>query len=122
MTLLAVLHLLQAIPTGVLWGYFAFMAVESLPGSQLWERTLLLATDPKRRGLVLLQEHAAYLQVRAGVAGCSPGVWNHHLVRLIHMAFCVACTATERCVVMVLALSRLPRPAHNPMFAAASSF
>ena len=35
------------IPTSLLWSYFAFMALESLPGSQLWERTLLLLTDPK---------------------------------------------------------------------------
>jgi hypothetical protein len=69
--LLHSLRLLQAIPTGVLWGYFAFMAIDSLPGSQLWERTLLLGTDPTRRGLVLLQEHAAYLQV---------GCWGNMLL------------------------------------------
>ena len=39
---------IRCIPTAVLWGYFAFMAIESLPGSQLWDRTLLLLTDPKR--------------------------------------------------------------------------
>ena len=33
------------IPTAVLWGYFAYMALESLPGSQFWERILLLFTD-----------------------------------------------------------------------------
>ena len=60
---------IQAIPTGVLWGYFAFMAVESLPGSQLWERLLLLVTDSRGRGKVLQQEHAAYLQVGAGGGG-----------------------------------------------------
>jgi hypothetical protein len=54
---------IQRIPTAVLWGYFVFMAVESLAGSQLWERLLLLATDPKRRVAVMQQEHAAYLQV-----------------------------------------------------------
>uniref|UniRef100_A0A383W2A2 Bicarbonate transporter-like transmembrane domain-containing protein n=1 Tax=Tetradesmus obliquus TaxID=3088 RepID=A0A383W2A2_TETOB len=54
---------IQAIPTAVLWGYFIFMAAESLPGSQLWERLLLLATDPQRRIGVLQQEHAAYLQL-----------------------------------------------------------
>ncbi|WIA09994.1 hypothetical protein OEZ85_010206 [Tetradesmus obliquus] len=54
---------IQAIPTAVLWGYFIFMAAESLPGSQLWERLLLLATDPQRRIKVLQQEHAAYLQL-----------------------------------------------------------
>lgn len=56
---------IKLIPTAVLWGYFIFMAVESLTGSQLWDRTLLLVTDPKKRVIVLQQEHAAYLQVRS---------------------------------------------------------
>ena len=37
------------IPTAVLWGYFAYMALESLPGSQFWDRILLLFTDPRIR-------------------------------------------------------------------------
>lgn len=41
--------LLKKIPTSVLWGYFAFMAIESLPGNQFWERILLLFTAPSRR-------------------------------------------------------------------------
>jgi hypothetical protein len=61
---LGITPVLQRIPTAVLWGYFVFMAVESLAGSQLWERLLLLLTDPKRRVAVIQQEHAAYLQVR----------------------------------------------------------
>lgn len=101
MPLLAALHVLQAIPTGVLWGYFALMAVESLPGSQLWERSLLLATDPKRRGLVLLQEHAAYLQVRGGVAVRSPGVWNHNLRPLIHEASVCVWAVPQQSVVLL---------------------
>lgn len=60
---------IQQIPTGVLWGYFIFMAVESLAGSQLWERLLLLVTDPKKRVAIMQQEHAAYMQVRAAPAG-----------------------------------------------------
>ena len=40
---------LQRIPTAVVWGYFAYMALDSLPGSQFWDRLLLLLTDPKRR-------------------------------------------------------------------------
>ncbi|KAG0496529.1 hypothetical protein HPP92_001220 [Vanilla planifolia] len=39
----------KKIPTSVLWGYFAFMAIESLPGNQFWERILLLFTAPSRR-------------------------------------------------------------------------
>jgi hypothetical protein len=59
---------IQRIPTAVLWGYFVFMAVESLAGSQLWERLLMMMIDPQQRVKVLQQEHAAYLQVR--LLGC----------------------------------------------------
>lgn len=45
----AALPFLRKIPTSVLWGYFAFMAIESLPGNQFWERILLLFTAPSRR-------------------------------------------------------------------------
>lgn len=45
----AAMPFLKLIPTSVLWGYFAFMAVESLPGNQFWERILLLFTAPSRR-------------------------------------------------------------------------
>lgn len=45
----AAMPVLKMIPTSVLWGYFAFMAIESLPGNQFWERILLLFTAPSRR-------------------------------------------------------------------------
>lgn len=45
----AAMPLLKKIPTSVLWGYFAFMAIENLPGNQFWERILLLFTAPSRR-------------------------------------------------------------------------
>jgi hypothetical protein len=45
---LAATPAIRCVPTSVLWGYFAFMAAESLPGMQLWDRVLLLLTDPKR--------------------------------------------------------------------------
>ena len=32
---------IKLIPTSVLWGYFAYMAIDSLPGNQFWERMLL---------------------------------------------------------------------------------
>lgn len=41
--------LIKMIPTSVLWGYFAYMAIESLPGNQFWERILLLFVPPRRR-------------------------------------------------------------------------
>lgn len=40
---------IKKIPTSVLWGYFAYMAIDSLPGNQLWERILLLFITPGRR-------------------------------------------------------------------------
>ncbi|KAI5080904.1 hypothetical protein GOP47_0004087 [Adiantum capillus-veneris] len=39
---LGAMPLVRKIPSSVLWGYFAFMAFESLPGNQFWERILLL--------------------------------------------------------------------------------
>lgn len=45
----AAMPLLKKIPTSVLWGYFAFMAIESFPGNQFWERILFLFTAPSRR-------------------------------------------------------------------------
>lgn len=50
--LLAITPAIRQIPTAVLWGFFAFMALESLPGSQFWDRLLLLLTprsEPRRR-------------------------------------------------------------------------
>lgn len=51
-------------PSSLLYatGYFAFMACESLPGSQLWDRSLLLLTDPQRRPRLLETGHAPYLE------------------------------------------------------------
>lgn len=41
--------LIKKIPTSVLWGYFAYMAIDSLPGNQFWERTVFLFVAPSRR-------------------------------------------------------------------------
>lgn len=41
--------IIKRIPTSVLWGYFAYMAIDSLPGNQFWERILLLFITPSRR-------------------------------------------------------------------------
>lgn len=40
---------LKRIPSSVLWGYFAYMAVERLPGYQFWGRICLLFTSSSRR-------------------------------------------------------------------------
>ncbi|KAK4489036.1 hypothetical protein RD792_004829 [Penstemon davidsonii] len=58
----AAMPLLKKIPTSVLWGYFAFIAIESLPGNQFWERILLLFTAPSRRYKVLEEYHATFVE------------------------------------------------------------
>nr|pir hypothetical protein F14M4.1 - Arabidopsis thaliana [Arabidopsis thaliana] len=58
----AAMPILKMIPTSVLWGYFAFMAIESLPGNQFWERILLLFTAPSRRFKVLEDYHATFVE------------------------------------------------------------
>ncbi|XP_072976756.1 probable boron transporter 2 [Typha angustifolia] len=58
----AAMPFLKKIPTPVLWGYFAFMAIESLPGNQFWERILLLFTAPSRRYKVLEEYHATFVE------------------------------------------------------------
>lgn len=58
----AAMPVLKKIPTSVLWGYFAFMAIESLPGNQFWERILLLFTAPSRRYKVLEECHATFVE------------------------------------------------------------
>ena len=37
---IAAMPAIKLIPTSVLWGYFAYMAVDSLPGNQFWGRIL----------------------------------------------------------------------------------
>ncbi|BFG32553.1 hypothetical protein CerSpe_188270 [Prunus speciosa] len=58
----AAMPVLKKIPTSVLWGYFAFMAIESLPGNQFWERILFLFTAPSRRYKVLEKYHGTFLE------------------------------------------------------------
>ncbi|KAJ4953879.1 hypothetical protein NE237_030711 [Protea cynaroides] len=54
--------IIKLIPTSVLWGYFAYMAIDSLPGNQFWERILLLFISPGRRFKVLEGDHASYVE------------------------------------------------------------
>lgn len=58
----AAMPVLRMIPTSVLWGYFAYMAIESLPGNQFWERILFLFTAPSRRYKVLEDYHASFVE------------------------------------------------------------
>jgi len=41
--------MLNTAPCRAQWGYFAFMAIESLGGSQLWERLLFVCTNAAQR-------------------------------------------------------------------------
>ncbi|XP_038884556.1 probable boron transporter 6 isoform X1 [Benincasa hispida] len=54
--------IMKMIPTSVLWGYFAYMAVDSLPGNQFWERMLLLFITPSRRFKVLEGSHLSFVE------------------------------------------------------------
>ncbi|RHN72989.1 putative bicarbonate transporter [Medicago truncatula] len=58
----AAMSVLKMIPTSVLWGYFAFMAIENLPGNQFWERILFIFTATSKRYKVLEECHASYME------------------------------------------------------------
>ncbi|KAF2600135.1 hypothetical protein F2Q68_00009008 [Brassica cretica] len=53
---------IKLIPTSLLWGYFAYMAIDSLPGNQFFERTVLLFVPPSRRFKVLEGAHASFVE------------------------------------------------------------
>ncbi|KAK3164033.1 hypothetical protein QOZ80_1AG0011670 [Eleusine coracana subsp. coracana] len=58
----AAMPVIRKIPTSVLWGYFAYMAIDSLPGNQFWERMHLLFVAPNRRYKVLEGPHASFVE------------------------------------------------------------
>ncbi|KAH9666495.1 Boron transporter 4 [Citrus sinensis] len=53
---------IKLIPTSVLSGYFAYMAIDSLPGNQFWERILLLFITPGPQYKVLEKAHASFVE------------------------------------------------------------
>ncbi|KAH6788308.1 HCO3- transporter family [Perilla frutescens var. frutescens] len=59
---LCAMPVIKLIPTSVLWGYFAYMAIESLPGNQFWERLLLLFVPARRRFKVIEEFHASFVE------------------------------------------------------------
>ncbi|CAL9227715.1 unnamed protein product [Arabidopsis halleri] len=61
--LILAVPVLRMIPTSVLWGYFTYMAVDSLPGNQFWERLQLLFITPGRRFKVLEGLHASFVEI-----------------------------------------------------------
>ncbi|KAL5190076.1 Boron transporter 4 [Glycine soja] len=56
------MSVIKRIPTSVLWGYFAYMAIDSLPGNQFWERILLLFVTSSRRYKILEGSHASFVE------------------------------------------------------------
>lgn len=56
------LPVIKLIPTSLLWGYFAYMAIDSLPDNQFFERTVLLFVPPTRRFKVLEGAHASFVE------------------------------------------------------------
>ncbi|KAL6848087.1 hypothetical protein ACP4OV_022215 [Aristida adscensionis] len=53
---------IKMIPTSVLWGYFAYMAIDSLPGNQFWERIQLLFVSSSRHYRILEGPHASFVE------------------------------------------------------------
>ncbi|XP_028791776.1 boron transporter 4-like [Neltuma alba] len=53
---------IKKIPTSVLWGYFAYMAIDSLPGNQFWERIIFIFISPNRRYRVFEGDHASFVE------------------------------------------------------------
>lgn len=112
-------------PSNPTQGYFAFMSLESLPGSQFWDRLLLLLTDPRKRTLLLEKAHAPYLgelptvaaatTTAAAAAGmkCRPPSF-----RLLPIMKCRDCAFPRHCLVHRLSGSfkcstALPPPLHE---------
>jgi len=59
---LLITPVLQQIPRSVLWGFFAFMALEGLPGNQFYKRLLLFFTDSTRLSVLTDDpDHDSYL-------------------------------------------------------------
>ncbi|CAN0900289.1 Boron transporter 4, partial [Linum grandiflorum] len=59
---LLAMPVIKKIPTSVLWGYFAYMAIDSLPGNQFWERLVMLLIAPSRRYKILEKPHASFVE------------------------------------------------------------
>ncbi|CAK9154334.1 unnamed protein product [Ilex paraguariensis] len=60
--LVCAVPVIKMIPTSVLWGYFAYMAIDSLPGNQFWERMLMLFIPSGRRFKILEGDHASFVE------------------------------------------------------------
>ncbi|WOG91176.1 hypothetical protein DCAR_0310424 [Daucus carota subsp. sativus] len=86
MTILAV-PIIKRIPTSVLWGYFAYMAIESLPGNQFWERITMLLIPPARWYKVLAEAHASFVELVP-----QKTIAMFTLFQLVYLGICYAIT------------------------------
>lgn len=78
---------IKLMPSSVLWGYFAFMAIDSLPGNQFWNRILLLFVPHHRLHKVLERDHASYMETVP--LRCITGFT---LFQLVYMLICYGMT------------------------------
>lgn len=87
---------LQQVPRSVLWGFFLYLAIESLPGSQFFERLQLFITDSKRLKKVTRGAHNTYLdKVPFNV------VVKFTLTQFIGFAVCYGISQIPTCVAPV---------------------
>ena len=68
-------YILNFIPTSLVWAFFAFMALESLPGNQFWARVKFVISDPKRREGWESVDYLSVLIFTAIQAVCLLGIW-----------------------------------------------
>ncbi|CAL5438637.1 unnamed protein product [Camellia sinensis] len=72
---------IKMIPTSVLWGYFAYMALDSLPRNQFCERILLLFITPKRQYKILEGDHASFVELVPFSSISFPNCFTHSIFR-----------------------------------------
>ncbi|PON84121.1 Bicarbonate transporter [Trema orientale] len=77
----------RKIPTSVLWGYFAYMAIDSLRGNQFWERLLLIFITPRRWYKVLEGAHASYVETLP-----FKYIFTFTLFQLVYLLLCFGVT------------------------------
>ncbi|XP_074287772.1 boron transporter 4-like [Silene latifolia] len=53
---------IKRMPSSLLWGYLAYMAISSLSGNQFWQRIMLLFVPKCRLHKVLERDHPSYIE------------------------------------------------------------
>ncbi|XP_057541772.1 boron transporter 4-like isoform X1 [Amaranthus tricolor] len=78
---------LKRIPSSLLWGYIAYMAIDSLPGNQFWERLRLLLVSKSRFYKVLEQKHASFVETVPYIY-----ILGFTLFQLVYLLICYGMT------------------------------